>query len=276
MISIICRCFNMRKYIDKCITSILNQSYKDFEIIIVDDCSTDNTIKILSQYNDPRIKIIKHDINKGIGFATKTGIENSSGEWLSFIDPDDWVEYDFLKNLYFCAIENNSDVVGCSTIHYDNKYNILKDYSWIYDSRKTYYGYDKRIKDKHGLTFNNKLIKSELLKELSITPLRLYEDNCNMAKAMFKANKYTVIPYKGYNYLHRNGSLTSNGNNILYRLLVLMDWWNYSQDIEWINFMDLNNPMNKVYKIYFNINKEHIKTEYPEIYYKLIKFCKLC
>ena len=276
MISIICRCFNVNKYINKCIQSILNQSYQNFEIVCVNDCSTDDTLDILQKYKDNRIKIISHNKNLGIGYASITGINNCNGDWISFVDPDDWIEKDFLYNLLNCAINTNSDVVGCSTLHYDSNYNTLTKYNWTYDSEMSYYDNDKRKYDKHGLTFNNKLIKSCLFNNIIFTPYKLYEDNCNMAKIMFKANKYTVIPYKGYNYLHRNNSLTSKGDNIIYRLLVYKDWLEYSQTENWLNFLDINYNILQSYKIYFNINKNKIQKEYPWEYNELLNFCKLC
>lgn len=80
MISIICRCFNVNKYINKCIQSILDQSYQNFEIVCVNDCSTDNTLDILQKYKDDRIKIISHNKNLGIGYASITGINNCNGD----------------------------------------------------------------------------------------------------------------------------------------------------------------------------------------------------
>lgn len=276
MITVICRCYNVENYIDKCINSILEQSYKDFELLIIDDKSTDSTLERIKKFNDPRIKIYRHVINKGIGEGTATGIENSSGEWLSFIDPDDWVEKDFLKNLIEVAEKTDSDVVGCSTQHYNYDYNIMKEYSWIYPEQSTYYGIDKHSYDKHGLTFNNKLIKKNLFDGIIINPLRLYEDYCNMAKAMYKANKYTVIPYIGYNYLHRKDSLTASGNNILYRLLVYKDWAEYSQDPNWLYFCHYKSVLHKAYKIWFNINKDDIQKQYPDYFLILKDYCKLC
>ena len=80
MISIICRCFNVNKYINKCIQSILDQSYQNFEIVCINDCSTDNTLDILQKYKDNRIKIISHNENSGIGYASITGINNCNGD----------------------------------------------------------------------------------------------------------------------------------------------------------------------------------------------------
>lgn len=276
MISIICRCYNVEKYISKCINSILNQSYKDFELLIINDASTDSTLEIVKSFKDHRIKIYSHIINKGIGEGTITGINNATGVWLSFIDPDDWVEPDFLKILINTAEKTKSDVVGCSTRHYDENYEILKDYTWIYDNQHTYYFKDKITYDKHGLTFNNKLIKKELFNNVIINPLRLYEDYCNMAKAMYKANNYTVIPYIGYNYLHRSNSLTAEGNNILYRLLVYKDWLDYSNDKDWLDFCNANSKINKAYKIWFNLNKDIIRVKYPDYFNELEPICKLC
>ena len=89
LISIIVATYNRAKTISRAIDSILAQTYDNFEIIIVDDGSADDTLKILSKYNDAKIKIIKHEINKGVCAAKNTGFNHISGEWFTLLDSVD-------------------------------------------------------------------------------------------------------------------------------------------------------------------------------------------
>ena len=91
-ISILCPSFNHQRFIADHIKSVLNQSFKDFELIIVDDCSTDDNVAQISQFNDPRIKLIRHEFNKGINATLNTAFENANGEYLMFIAGDDCLE----------------------------------------------------------------------------------------------------------------------------------------------------------------------------------------
>lgn len=96
-ISILCPSFNHQRFIAEHIKSVLNQSFKDFELIIVDDCSTDDNVAQISQFNNPRIKLIRHEFNKGINAALNTAFENANGEYLMFLAGDDCLEPNALE-----------------------------------------------------------------------------------------------------------------------------------------------------------------------------------
>ena len=99
MISIVVSAFNVEKYVEKSINSILNQTYSDIELIIVEDCSVDQTLDIIKSFTDPRIKLIKNSSNLGAGYSRKIGIEHTTGDYIITIDSDDWLEPQFLENL---------------------------------------------------------------------------------------------------------------------------------------------------------------------------------
>lgn len=111
-ISIIVPVYNAEKYIGRCLHSLINQTLKDIEIIVIDDGSKDNTNKILQKYKD-RIKIIKQK-NSGVATARNKGLEIATGEYIYFVDSDDWIEKDTLEKLYSKAIDNNYDCVMCN------------------------------------------------------------------------------------------------------------------------------------------------------------------
>lgn len=96
-ISILCPSFNHQRFIADHIKSVLNQSFKDFELIIVDDCSTDDNVAQINKFSDPRIKLIKHEFNKGINAALNTAFENANGDYLMFLAGDDCLEPNALE-----------------------------------------------------------------------------------------------------------------------------------------------------------------------------------
>ena len=118
LISIITSTFNRAKTIGRAIDSILEQTYGNFEIIVVEDGSTDETKSILQMYTDERIKIIYHDINKGVTAAKNTGLNNISGEWFTFLDSDDEMLPDALETMMRIPLEKDATVnaVTCNCI----------------------------------------------------------------------------------------------------------------------------------------------------------------
>lgn len=115
LISVIIPIYNAEKYLEKCIESILIQTYKDFELILVDDGSKDNSGKICNEYaeKDSRIRVI-HKKNAGVSAARNTGIENAKGEFIAFVDSDDWLEKNSLKILHREITEQNADLAAGS------------------------------------------------------------------------------------------------------------------------------------------------------------------
>lgn len=126
LVSIIMPVYNGEKYIDQAINSLINQSMKHIEIIIVDDGSNDNSLNILNTYaqKDKRISIYKQN-NKYAGAARNLGLRNAKGEYVLFLDADDFFEKDLVKNSYYCAKKNKADIVIFDGDYYDceeNKY----------------------------------------------------------------------------------------------------------------------------------------------------------
>lgn len=112
-ISVIVPVYKVESYLERCIQSILAQTYKDFELILVDDGSPDNCPAICDRYakQDGRIRVI-HQENGGLSAARNTGIEMAKGKWLFFVDSDDWVHTEALRTLLECAERTSEKVVG--------------------------------------------------------------------------------------------------------------------------------------------------------------------
>lgn len=121
-ISVIVPVYNVYDWLDACMESLVNQSFRDFEVILVDDGSTDGSDLKCEGWRekDPRIKILKQK-NSGPSIARNKGIKEAKGEYLSFIDPDDWVDRDFLKRLYDVASQNDADMAECDVYRVDDR-----------------------------------------------------------------------------------------------------------------------------------------------------------
>ena len=121
-ISVILAVYNVEKYLSQCLDSLLAQTLDDIELICVNDCSTDNSYKILNEYalKDKRIKLICMDKNSGPGITRNTALEHVTGEYIAIVDPDDWVLPDYLMNLYQKAIETGADLIETNNLLYKN------------------------------------------------------------------------------------------------------------------------------------------------------------
>ncbi len=111
MISVIVPCYNVEKYIERCIESILTSTYKDIELIIVDDCSTDGTLSVVRKKHDKRIRIIAKTQNEGVSKARNDAIKQARGEFLMFVDSDDWISSDCLYTYVNAQRKDNWDLV---------------------------------------------------------------------------------------------------------------------------------------------------------------------
>lgn len=133
-ISVIVPVYNTEKYLHQCLDTIINQTLKEIEIICVDDGSTDNSLQILKEYqkNDARIIILNQN-NGGGGKARNAGIEISTGEYLAFLDSDDFFDLKLLEKMYNQALSDDADVVGCEADTYDIRDNKLSPYFRIPD-----------------------------------------------------------------------------------------------------------------------------------------------
>ena len=204
MISVIINVYNGEKFIKKCLDSIVNQTYKDLEIIIVNDGSTDNTLKMCESYKDKRIRIISTE-KKGLALSRNVGIDNANGEYLYFVDVDDFIELDTLEYLYNICKKYNTEIATSRALEIDNYNTIVKNYR-----PKVKVISNKEMLEKILLWDNraeavwNKLIKKDLFENLRFED-RLINDIAFTYKLVLKAN---TIAYsnqiKYYHFKHEN------------------------------------------------------------------------
>lgn len=227
-ISIIVPVFNVKKYIDDCIKSIINQDFKDFELILIDDGSTDESGEICNKYakNDERIRVI-HKNNEGVSSARNLGINISRGKYISFVDSDDTINKKMYKKMYGLAIKENSEVVVCG--YKEINYNIDKEYEFtnpLYGDNQLK-GIEIKLKIEQLLYMNkilgyaslcNKLYKKEIIinNNLSINEeITIAEDLCFNMQLLLKINKISAINEPLYEYRRiNNKSITSNTQNL--------------------------------------------------------------
>lgn len=214
--SIIIPVYNVENYIRKCINSVLCQTYKNYEIIIVNDGSTDSTTDILKkEYKKKNIKLIDKE-NGGLSSARNTGLKYVKGKYIIFLDSDDWWEKDLLDNLKKIIDETSPDIVCFKLQKYYEKENI---YSVVnIPSFSTITGIDalRKLIESH-LTFETAVTfsyKTTFWKEnkFSFSEGKLHEDFGLTPYVIAKAKKVTSIAYVGYNYYQRENSITK-GND---------------------------------------------------------------
>lgn len=216
LVSVIVPIYNVEKYLSKCIDSITNQTLTNIEIILVNDGSTDNSGIIADEYakNDNRIKVI-HKENGGQGSARNIGIELASGEYIGFVDSDDWIDLDMYDKLYNAAINNKASIAVCNRRVLDDNYNIktvvnIKE-KIIEDVKSNIVNY---IVDdllyKHTVVVYNKIYKSEIIKENKIYFKEVREvgseDTLFNYQVLFYTSKIVAINNTYHNQLAREGS----------------------------------------------------------------------
>lgn len=206
-ISVIIPTYNREKYVKQCLESVLNQTLQDIEIIIIDDGSQDKTKKIISTYNDKRIKYIFKN-NTGIGDTRNNGIRLSSGEYITFIDIDDYIDENMLEKMYSKAKEENLDIVICNYIEINEESKKEKKYNLLSFKNTTLKDMPSII-NKTNLGPCNKIFKKELFNDLLFPTNLKYEDMSLVIKLYKKAKKIGKIDdYLSYFTIHEKSETT--------------------------------------------------------------------
>lgn len=212
-ISIIVPIYNCENYLDKCIESIICQTYKNLEIILIDDGSIDNCPKMVDSYckKDSRIKAI-HQKNKGLSGARNTGLEVATGEYIAFVDADDWIEPNMYEVLYKALIENDADMSVCN-MFWDDFSGLVNDYSL--EIGQSYHFLSTAYKNRYGenLSFSfivvwNKLYKRDVFSSLRFSSKwRWGEDMAVLADIVGSINKGVFVHSALYHYRSNANSL---------------------------------------------------------------------
>lgn len=221
-ISVIIPVYKVEKYIESCVDSVLRQSFRDMEVILVDDCSPDGSMVMAKNYiessplgKDISFIYLKHDHNRGLSAARNTGMEVAKGDYIFFLDSDDTITYDCLEKLSSTLNEEWYDLVvgNIKTIGDDNTHEflrlklgpeqILRDY----DIQKTY-------RKQWNMMAQNKLYRTEFLRKEGLTFMEglIHEDELWSMKVACLAKSLRAVSDYTYNYYKREGSIISTSS----------------------------------------------------------------
>lgn len=207
MISVIVPVYNVEPYLRKCLDSIVAQTYTDLEILVIDDGSTDRCGEICDSYaeRDPRIRVF-HTENRGLSAARNLGLDNARGEYIGFVDSDDWIEPDMYEYLAQVVEQKRADVVECGEfLEYPGK---------TIEKKRILCGeYDEDIiplyiKGVITTTVWNKLWNRKCFDNIRFPNNRIYEDIATTYRVLASAERIHVLAESKYHYRRREGSLS--------------------------------------------------------------------
>lgn len=290
-LSVIVPVYNVEKYIDKCLKSLISQNIKDFEIIVVNDGSTDKSQSIIDKYVKKYPKLIKSYIkqNTGVSDTRNYGIAKSTGDYVTFLDSDDYVENNIYEIMLKKAKENNFDMVVCDLYYeYENgakkivKSRVKKD---IYTEKEI-----KKAMLNIYTSVWNKIYKKSLLKNVEFKKNVWYEDVEFIYRLIPKVKSIGVVKEPLINYVQREGSITKTYDKRLYDEIYnwngLIEYYkkkdlykSYKKEIEYCyiryiyaSFISqaLNYKSYSDYKKAVNYAIENVKKQFPK--YRVNKY----
>lgn len=241
-LSIITPIYNTQKYLNRCLDSLINQTLKDIEIICINDCSTDNSLEILKEYQnkDKRIKIINLKENKKQGYARNIALNKANGEYIGFIDSDDWIDLNYFEKLYTKAKEYDCDIALATNVRigknkYKKRLNIKKE--------EIVYSLEDKIRicnQWKNECPTNKIYKTKFLKDNNITFSEgcFCEDKIFTTKAIYYSNKIISVP-NIYYYYFENPTSTVNSKAKKHTKELINDKNKAKKEV--INFLRQNN-----------------------------------
>jgi glycosyltransferase involved in cell wall biosynthesis len=271
LISVIIPVYNVKEYLYKCISSVLNQSYSNLEIIIIDDGSTDGSGQLCDSITDERIKVI-HKENGGLSSARNAGINISAGKYICFVDSDDYIDVDMVESLYYACEKYSCEISMCG-YHIVNSPN--PDYCELPNNTKIYSGREALEEMLAGNIKSfawNKMYRRKLFDEIRFPDGKVYEDIYVMHKLFLKSEKICYIPNCAYYYVWRKGS-------IMHHYSIKNSYDNYMalksrlKDIENLQLQNIGGLYADLIRIrlYFEITKWKVPKYEKKKYHQLIK-----
>ncbi|MFF2877278.1 glycosyltransferase family 2 protein [Gottfriedia sp. NPDC057991] len=216
-ISIIVPAYKVENYLNKCIDSILGQTFKDFELILVNDGSPDHCREICDEYAtmDQRVKVI-HKENGGLSSARNAGLKIAKGKYIAFVDSDDYIHFKMYEVLYSSAKQNSSDIVICDYLKVKEGEVINSNESNLRYKEEHYTNIEalNELYGNKGVKFVvvwNKLFKRHLFDNLEFEENKIHEDEFIAHQLLYKSSKVTYIPIQLHFYLQRKNSITQAG-----------------------------------------------------------------
>lgn len=273
MVTIVTSAYNAQSTIGRAIESVQSQSFKDWEMIVINDCSTDDTADIVASYamNDARIRLVNHDVNKGAGLARRTGIENIKGEWMTFLDSDDYLKSDCLEVLDFFATNYDVDVISQGYIMVEPNGEIIKE---KIPRQKVILVDGAKFKPNEEDTkrfMNPMLIRSSLWDKVEYSSRRFIEDTPTLVQILYWARNIMLIDYAGYYYVQNPSSLVhsaSDAKHLIFQTLCIKDMALFFQSVglpHLSNDAQFKVNFNKIMRICTNVDKVKYYNELNEL-----------
>lgn len=217
LISVIVPVYKVEAYLDRCVQSIVDQTYTNLEIILVDDGSPDRCPQMCDEWEkrDSRIRVI-HKENGGLSDARNAGMSVAGGEYISFVDSDDWIEPAFVQVLLNALLEHDCDVAGCGYWVCANArkhtaieiQHTIKIFDRIASMQELLSNRDYRV------VVWNKLYRRELIKSIQFEKGKYHEDEFWSFQVVGRLNRYALSDYVGYNYFQRADSIMGEGYSL--------------------------------------------------------------
>lgn len=209
LISVVVPVYNVEKYLDKCIDSLVSQTYENLEIILIDDGSKDKSAKICDKWkdNDSRIKVI-HKENGGLSEARNVGIDYAQGEYIAFIDSDDWVDKNFIKYLHEKLEKYNADIAASTIIKTYKDYNEIQPINREKIRFTSEEALDTLLSGRDFCAVAwNKLYKKNVIGNIRFPIGKIHEDEFFSYKVIANANTLVLVTEAIYYYRQRSGSI---------------------------------------------------------------------
>lgn len=278
-ISIVVPIYNAEIYLEECINSLINQTEKNIEIILINDGSTDSSGKICDNYamKDSRIKVI-HKINEGQAVAKNIGIDLANGEYIGFLDSDDYIKKTMYEKLYNIAIKYDCDLVGCKMVDQYGKslYNYFYTPKYIYSNNDLYtYIYPWYFKGEIESFSANKIYKLKILKDNNIKfPLISHEEDTVLNMLFFEqCKKFIYIDEALYIYRQHFTNITTKINMnkyksmeylLNYKMRISRDYFNNEYN-DLLNNIYSNDILKFIEKIYYFNDETYSRLQMLEI-----------
>lgn len=214
MISVIVAVYNVENYLERCVKSILDQSYENIEILLIDDGSTDSSGTICDEFSkiNQNVKVL-HKENGGLSSARNAGLDHAQGQWISFIDSDDYVHPDMLRTLLSNAIMQNTKAAVCGLAKVNEKGIMIESYlprPQVLEREALHRYFFEEGKGTEYMC--NKLFHKKLLQDIRFPIGKLYEDTFVLPEILEESKKAVFIDFIGYFYVQREKTISRDIN----------------------------------------------------------------
>ena len=281
-ISIVVPVFNVSKYLERCVNSLLEQTYSNIEILLIDDGSTDNSGELCDDFakKDPRVKVI-HQANQGLSGARNTGIDNATGEFVFFCDSDDFLQKDALEFMYNRLCRDNADIAACGiSCVWDDYEESGREELFTNPTPGTFSG--REAVKQMMITNNictvawNKLYRRSLFKNIRFPVGALHEDEATVYKLLYGAKVVSYTPNPYYKYYQRSSgimgaSLGDRGSYLITALTDRIKFFEEKQDTELTEYSRIA-LLERIKYIYRSVTDEQGRKELARVYGDNITF----